>query len=206
VDAPEKFLIVGLGNPGNQYKNSRHNVGFHIVRLFAKKHGMEFKHASQLPGDLAEGGVHHKKVLALLPTTFMNVSGEALRRCLDDFRVPLTHLIVVCDDVALPIGALRMRSQGSCGGHNGLRSIETHVRTQYYARLRVGVGSPGQEILADYVLGRFSEEESRVIAGIEEKAIAVLEVWIMAGIAQAMQATNSAKNDSMKKEEGETNG
>jgi peptidyl-tRNA hydrolase, PTH1 family len=202
VDELEKYLIVGLGNPGPSYKQTRHNVGFHIVQSFAEKHGMALKHADHLNGDFAQGSVRGKKVFTLLPTTFMNDSGDAVRRCIDYFKVPLDHLIVVCDDVALPIGTIRMRSQGSCGGHNGLRSIEEHLNTQYYARLRVGVGAPGQEVLADYVLGRFSLDESKVIEPVAKKAIEVLELWTADGIARAMQVANSS-NDQVKKEEGE---
>lgn len=205
MDELEKYLIIGLGNPGASYKKTRHNVGFHIVQLFAEKQGMAFKVASHLSGDLAQGSIRGKKVFTLMPTTYMNLSGEAVRRCIDYFKVPLSHVIVVCDDVALPIGTLRMRSQGSCGGHNGLRSIEAHLNTQYYARLKVGVGAPNQEDLADYVLGRFSDEESKVLEGVSERAMHVLELWVAEGIAKAMQAANVA-NDQVKKEEGDKNG
>ena len=199
MDELEKFLIVGLGNPGAAYKETRHNVGFNIVQALAKKHGFAFRHAAHLNGELAQGTVRDKKVLLLLPTTFMNLSGEAVRRCVDYFKVPLDHLIVVCDDVALPIGTIRMRPKGSCGGHNGLKSIEAHLNTEHYARLRVGVSAPGNEDLADYVLGRFSQEENKVIEEATLKAIEVLDVWMTAGIAIAMQTANI-------KEKGETNG
>ncbi|MBS0605201.1 MAG: aminoacyl-tRNA hydrolase [Verrucomicrobia bacterium] len=202
----EKYLIIGLGNPGAPYKQTRHNVGFNIVQSFADKHGMQFKHASHLIGDFAQGSFRDKKVFTLLPTTFMNSSGDAVRRCIDYFKVPLDHLIVVCDDVALPTGTMRIRSKGSCGGHNGLKSIEAHLNTEYYARLRIGVGAPGGEVLADYVLGRFSQEESKIIEAVAAKAIEVLDLWIGAGIAAAMQVANSAPKDQVKKEEGEKNG
>ena len=143
----------------------------------------------------------------LLPTTFMNGSGEAVRKCKDYYEVPLDRLLIVCDDVALPLGTLRIRSQGSCGGHNGLKNIETHLHTQYYARLRIGVGGPGEQILADYVLGRFSAEESKRIEKTTEDALGVLDLWVTAGIAAAMQVANrSAVGDLSKKEEGDKNG
>ncbi len=204
MDELEKFLIIGLGNPGKAYQKTRHNVGFNIVQSFGKKYGLEFKHASHLIGDAAQGEVRGKKGILLLPTTFMNSSGDAVRRCIDYFKVPVGSLIVVCDDVALPIGTMRMRSKGSSGGHNGLKSIEAHLHTEHYARLRIGVSSPEQEDLADYVLGKFSEEESKTIEEIKIKAIEVLELWVTAGIAIAMQAAN-AKNSEDKKE-GENNG
>lgn len=205
MDELEKFLIVGLGNPGEAYKDTRHNVGFNIVQSFGKKQGLAFRHASHLIGDMAQGSVREKKVLLLLPTTFMNSSGDAVRRCIDYYQVPLDHMLVVCDDVALPIGTQRMRSKGSCGGHNGLKSIEAHIHTEHYARLRIGVGAPGQQDLADYVLGRFFQEEKKIIEEMSTKAVEVLELWIAAGIAAAMQSANAQKEQE-KKEEGEKNG
>jgi PTH1 family peptidyl-tRNA hydrolase len=201
MDELEKFLVVGLGNPGAAYKETRHNVGFRIVQSLAKKHGLTFRHADHLIGDAAQGTVRDKKVILLLPTTFMNSSGDAVRRCIDYFKVPLDHLIVVCDDVALPIGTIRVKPKGSCGGHNGLKSIEAHLNTEHYARLRVGVSAPGSEDLADYVLGKFSQEENRVIEETTLKAVEVLDVWMTVGIASAMQTANAKI-----KEEGETNG
>jgi PTH1 family peptidyl-tRNA hydrolase len=206
VDETQEFLIIGLGNPGSAYQQTRHNAGYLIVEAFAKKQQLTFKQSSNLVGGIARGEVHGKKVTLLLPTTYMNTSGEAVRRCMDYYKVPVDQVMVVCDDVALPLGTLRMRSKGSSGGHNGLKSIEAHVHTQYYARLRVGVGAPGGQILADYVLGRFSSEESKTLLEVSQKAVEVLELWMRAGIATAMQAANSAKEDEKKEEEGEQNG
>ena len=203
MDEAEKYLIVGLGNPGEAYVETRHNVGFNIVQSLAKKHGLSFKHASHLIGEVAQGEICGKKGLLLLPTTFMNSSGDAVRRCIDYFKVALDHLIIVCDDIALPIGTVRIRSRGSSGGHNGLKSIEAHLHTEYYARLRVGVSSPEQEKLVDYVLGKFSQEEIKIIEEITAKAIKALELWIAAGIAIAMQTANAQKLEV--KEEGEKN-
>jgi peptidyl-tRNA hydrolase, PTH1 family len=194
VDEIEKFLIIGLGNPGRQYQHTRHNVGFSIAQMFALKQKTQFKHASHLCGDIASALIGDKKVLILLPTTFMNSSGDAVRRCVDYYKVPLDHLMVICDDVALPLGVMRMRSRGSCGGHNGLKSIETHLNTEHYARLRVGVGGPDSEALSDYVLGQFSQEENKIIEEAAVKAIHVLELWMSSGIASAMQTANSIKS------------
>jgi PTH1 family peptidyl-tRNA hydrolase len=205
VDEFEKYLIIGLGNPGEAYTKTRHNAGFSIIQALAKKHELEFKRASHLIGDVAQGKICGRKGLLLLPTTFMNSSGDAVRRCIDYFKVPLDHLIVVCDDVALPIGTMRIRSKGSSGGHNGLKSIEAHLHTEYYARLRIGVSSPGYEELADYVLGKFSQEEIKMIEDMTVRAIEVLELWITAGIAVAMQAANAQKLE-VKKEGEEKNG
>ncbi len=203
MDEADKFLIIGLGNPGAQYRQTRHNAGFNVVDAFAKKHQLSFRHTSHLIGDVAQGSVHGKKVLLLLPTTFMNSSGDAARRCIDYFKVPITQVMVVCDDVVLPIGTLRMRSKGSSGGHNGLKSLQAHLNTEYYARLRIGVGGPGSQEMVDYVLGKFSSEEEKILQDVALKAIEVLELWLTVGIAAAMQAANSVKN---KNEEGEKNG
>lgn len=205
MDEIEKYLIVGLGNPGEAYIKTRHNAGFNIVQSMAKKQGLSFKHASHLIGDVAQGEIRGKKGLLLLPTTFMNSSGDAVRRCIDYFKVTLDHLMVVCDDISLPIGTMRIRSRGSSGGHNGLSSIEEHLHTEHYARLRIGVSSPGQEKLVDYVLGKFSQEEIKIIEEITVKAIEALELWLAAGIAIAMQTANAQKLE-VKKEEGEKNG
>ncbi len=205
MDELEKFLIIGLGNPGEAYSSTRHNVGFNVVQALGHKMGFAFRHATHLIGDLAQGTVHGKKILLLLPATFMNSSGDAVRRCMDYFQVSLDHTIVVCDDIALPIGTMRLRSKGSCGGHNGLKSIESHIHTEHYARLRIGIGTPGHEDLADFVLGRFSQEEKKIIEEMSSKAVEVLERWITAGIAAAMQCANAQK-DQVKKVEGEKNG
>lgn len=206
MDEFEKYLIVGLGNPGEAYVKTRHNVGFNIVQTLAKKHGLSFRHASHLIGDVAQGEICGKKGVLLLPTTFVNSSGDAVRRCVDDFKVTLDHLIVACDDVALPIGTIRIRSKGGSGGHNGLKSIEEHLRTKHYARLRIGVSLPGHEKLADYVLGKFSKEEIKQIEEITVKAIEALELWVAAGIAVAMQTANAKESNVKKEEEGEKNG
>lgn len=192
MDDGKFYLIVGLGNPGVSYERTRHNVGFNIVRRLADQLGGVFKSASHLTGDLAQLNVHGKKVLLLLPTTFMNASGDAVRRCKEYYGVPFDQVLVVCDDIALPLGTLRMRTKGSPGGHNGLKSIEAHLNTEHYARLRIGISAPGHENLADYVLGKFSQEESAEVQKIAARAVEVLELWINKGIAAAMQAANAS--------------
>jgi PTH1 family peptidyl-tRNA hydrolase len=190
VTEQDHYLIIGLGNPGSAYDKTRHNVGFNIVKAYANKWGLGFKAVSSLNGELAQGRIKERKVLLFLPTTFMNLSGEAVRRCVDYYRVKLDQLIVVTDDVALPLASLRIRSMGSSGGHNGLKSIEEHLGTQHYARLRVGVGQPIQEELSDFVLAPFTLEESGKIGAAQLEALKVLDVWVDEGIAKAMQLAN----------------
>lgn len=203
MDALETFLIVGLGNPGSAYDETRHNVGYRIVETLAEKHRLKFKHAQELIGDVAQGEIGGKQSVLLLPTTYMNSSGVAVKRCVDRFKVPMDHLMVVCDDIALDLGTMRVRSKGSPGGHNGLKSIQAHLTTEHYARLRVGISLPGQENLEDYVLGKFSQEERKAIEEMTTKAVEVLELWMAAGIAMAMRTANARNKDN---EEGENNG
>ena len=184
------FLIVGLGNPGVAYEETRHNIGFKVVKAFVNKHGLKVRQASQFSGDLAEGFWENNKIIVLLPMTFMNSSGCAVRLCADYFHIQPHQMLVICDDVALPFGKLRMRERGSAGGHNGLKSIEAHLNSQSYPRLRIGVDGADQIELADYVLGKFTAEEMADVPEIVNKAVAVVETWVSKGVIKAMQLAN----------------
>jgi PTH1 family peptidyl-tRNA hydrolase len=189
--ALEGFLITGLGNPGSAYAATRHNIGFAVVRHFAKKNGLKFSKVSKLSGEVAQGQVEGAKVVLLLPLTYMNSSGESVRRCFNYFKPQLAKTVVVSDDVALPFGAMRLKEGGSAGGHNGLKSVEQHLGTQAYPRLRIGVGRPEGEVLADYVLGPFTPEEKRGLPEVLEKAASILELWMAQGIKAAMNVSNT---------------
>ena len=185
------LLIVGLGNPGKQYCQTRHNAGFEVVRAFAQEHGFAFKGVSSLMGEFAIGQIGEQKLFLLLPTTFMNESGYAVRKCIDYYQVPIDHLLVISDDVALDVGQMRIRMKGSAGGHNGLKSIQAHLGTSYYMRLRIGVGAPPVGVnLTDYVLGRFLEKELQVMEEVVKRAVAILTLYVKTGIALAMQEAN----------------
>jgi PTH1 family peptidyl-tRNA hydrolase len=192
-----KRLIVGLGNPGAAYIGTRHNIGFCVVQAFAKERGFHFRQVTNIKGELAQGNVGESKVFLLTPVTYMNNSGEAVRACLDYFDISVEDMMVVVDDIALPFGKIRLRPQGTAGGHNGLKSVEAYVRTQYYSRLRVGIADREHGDLADYVLGRFTAEESSKLPEIVKQAVSVLETWVTNGIGPAMQSAN---------QEGEKNG
>src|SRR5262249_49353172 len=134
-------IVVGLGNPGRQYEGTRHNVGFEVVDLLAEAPGagrFQSRFSAQV-AELVEDGV---KVLLVKPETFMNLSGRCVRQLVDFYQLPLSDLLVVCDDINLPLARLRVRARGSHGGHNGLRDIQAHLGTTEYGRLRIGVGSP----------------------------------------------------------------
>lgn len=180
---------MGLGNPGSTYEKTRHNIGFRVVEQFAAQRGWPLKKEPDLNGQVASG----EGIIVFRPLTFMNRSGEAVKRCIERFQVPLDHLLVVSDDVALPLGVLRLRSKGSAGGHNGLKSIEAHLGTSFYSRLKLGVGSPAGEVLADYVLGPFSLEEEKVAQESIERATVVLELFVKEGLSRAMQQANARK-------------
>ncbi|MBS0654009.1 MAG: aminoacyl-tRNA hydrolase [Verrucomicrobia bacterium] len=184
-------LIVGLGNPGDAYRNTRHNIGFEVVKALAEQRGMNFRHASHLIGELAQGEIDGKKLFLLLPATFMNSSGDAVRRCIDYYKVPVDQLLVVSDDVDLPLGTMRIKAKGSAGGHNGLKSVEAHLRTDHYMRFRIGVGSPTGGDLADYVLGRFGSEETPVAMQMVKKAVDILLLYLEKGGPAAMQTANA---------------
>ncbi len=184
-------LIVGLGNPGDAYRNTRHNIGFEVIKAFSQQRGMNFRHASHLMGQLAQGEVNGRKLFLLLPTTFMNSSGDAVRRCLDYYKVPIDHLLVISDDVDLPLGRMRIRARGSAGGHNGLKSVEAHLRTDQYMRFRIGVGSPSGGDLADYVLGTFSLEEGPIVDQMVKSAANILLLYMEKGGPAAMQVANA---------------
>src|SRR5438270_11822667 len=152
-------VIVGLGNPGRQYHGTRHNVGFAVVDLLAESpHAGRFH--SRFQAQVAELVEENLKLLLVKPETFMNLSGRSVRQLLDFYQLPAAELLVVCDDINLPLGKLRARARGTHGGHNGLRDIQAHLGTTDYARLKIGVGSPGEEVdAADHVLARFRPSE-----------------------------------------------
>jgi len=190
VSKPER-LVVGLGNPGTEYRDTRHNVGFRIVEAFAAKHGMRFAPVRQ-QARLAVGDVGGMTVAVLEPMTYMNLSGEAINRALRAFGLTPASLLVVYDDVDLPLGRLRLRAQGSAGGHKGLLSTIEHVGTSEFARLRVGVGHPGGDDVKDYVLSPFDRDEEAVFAGVKDRAVAAIECYLASGIEAAMNEYNKA--------------
>lgn len=184
-------VIVGLGNPGKRYQDTRHNVGFMVIDLLAKTPGFGPFH-EQFGAEIAERRTDSEKVVLVKPQTYMNLSGQAVRQVLDFYRVPLGDLLVVCDDVNLPLGQLRIRPRGSHGGHRGLQDIQQHLGTTEYARLRIGVGQPERGgDLAEYVLDRFRPTEKPVIQEALLRAAQAVEVWLQRGIAACMNEFNA---------------
>ena len=197
-----KALIVGLGNPGKSYSRTRHNIGFSVVKKLASKRGFEFKKQLKFKGWIAEGKMGDDSVVLLMPLTFMNLSGEAVALVMHYFQIELPRLMVVTDDVALPMGQLRIRINSGSGGHNGLKSIEESLQTNRYARLRIGVGDRGNGELTEHVLGKFSAEEETLLPDVLERAVQAVEIWLDKGITSAM---NFANKDSSTPSIGEEN-
>lgn len=197
------YLIAGLGNPGKTYEGTRHNVGFAIVQQLAKKHRLTFRKKAKWKAEVAVGKIGDVDVTLLMPLTFMNLSGEAVAAAVQFAQVDISHLLVVVDDAAIAFGDLRLRFQGSSGGHNGLESIEKSLQTQAYARLRVGVGDRQEGDLTDHVLGLFSKEEKKLLPQIVERATRAIEIWLEQGMNRAMEFANSSPSNPSKERNNE---
>ena len=188
-------LIVGLGNPGPRYAKNRHNVGYQCVQRLAQRHGLTFSKVV-FKALVASGQVASSKVMLAKPLTFMNLSGQAVGPLLRWHRVDLSDLIVIYDDLDLPLGKIRLRIQGGSGGHKGMRSIIEALATQALARLRIGIGRPHFGEPEDYVLNDFTSEELIVMLGAYDHAVAAVESFIAHGIVVAMNEFNPPGEDS----------
>jgi len=185
-----KFLIVGLGNPGSEYINTRHNIGFNVLDAFVNASNTSFR--TERLGDISEIRVKNKQLILLKPNTFMNLSGKAINYWMQKEKISSDRLLVITDDLSLPTGQLRLKSKGSDGGHNGLKSIQEILGTSIYPRLRFGIGKnffPGQQV--NYVLGKWENIESEIV---EEKipiAIDCVKSYCLQGIAPTMNVYNN---------------
>jgi PTH1 family peptidyl-tRNA hydrolase len=185
-----KFLIAGLGNIGNEYAGTRHNVGFDVVDAFAFKHEALF--VQERLGAIAKLRLKGKQVVLLKPSTYMNLSGKAVKYWLDKEDIPVENLLVIVDEVALPLSKLRVRPGGSSAGHNGLRSMEESLETTNYPRLRFGIGNTypkGMQV--EYVLGKWTSQELPLAKIKLEKTVEAVETFILAGIDTAMNQYNN---------------
>jgi PTH1 family peptidyl-tRNA hydrolase len=179
-------VVVGLGNPGKEYTDTRHNIGFMVVDFLAR--GERFQ--SRFQGQVAELTEDGEKVLLVKPETFMNLSGRCVRQVVDFYKVPSSDLLIVCDDMSLPLGKLRFRAKGTHGGHNGLRNIQEQLGTTEYARLRVGVDAPREDNAVGHVLGKFRSGERPVITEALERAVQGVLLWAKRGIDVCMNQFN----------------
>ncbi|MBB65037.1 MAG: aminoacyl-tRNA hydrolase [Waddliaceae bacterium] len=168
-------LLLGLGNPGEKYAQTRHNAGYLALQRLAEVHGWTFKQDKRFLGQVAKGQIDGVTIYLVLPETYMNESGRSLRKALDFFKLSVEEVLVVLDDIHLPFGTLRLRKQGGTGGHNGLKSIQAHLGSDAYLRLRVGIGQQKGDDLTKHVLGRFSREESEELGLSLDRAAKLIE-------------------------------
>jgi len=184
----DKYLIVGLGNPGEEYAQTRHNTGFMVIDAFAREVGVTFD--DRRYGFVAETSLKGRKVFLLKPTTYMNLSGNAVRYWLNKENIEQSRLLVISDEVALPLGCFRLKGSGSNGGHNGLGHIQQLIGQQY-ARLRMGIGNDfphGMQV--DWVLGRYTEEDLRLLQPAIDHAVQIIKSFVLAGIDITMNQFN----------------
>jgi peptidyl-tRNA hydrolase, PTH1 family len=187
-----KYLIAGLGNIGNEYAHTRHNIGFDVVNAFVQKHGGAFR--SDRLAWVAEVKWKGRNIICICPTTYMNVSGKAVKYWVDKEKMPLENILVIVDEVALSLERLRLRPSGSDGGHNGLRSIQDSLGTQDYPRLRFGIGNDFPKGLqADFVLGKWRKDEEPLVRLKIEKSVEVIEMFATQGITAAMNDVNNKR-------------
>ena len=187
-----KYLIVGLGNPGEEYKNTRHNIGFKILDALADASNIVFSDGRY--GWVAEYKFKARTLILLKPTTFMNLSGKAVNYWMQKENIPLENVLVLVDDLALPLGSLRLRAKGSDAGHNGLKNINQMLGSQDYARLRFGIGDnfrQGQQV--DYVLGEWDKQEKLELPALIDTSIEIVKSFVTIGVGQTMTFFNKRK-------------
>ena len=185
-----KFLIAGLGNSGAEYAHTRHNIGFDIVHAFVQKHGGQFR--TDRLAYVAEVKWKGKTFVCICPTTYMNLSGKAVKYWMDQEKISLEQLLVVVDDLALPLSKLRLKPSGSDAGHNGLKSLQELLGTKDYPKLRFGIGNDYPKGLqADFVLGKWRKEEEPLVKLKIDKSVEVIEMFAAQGITAAMNQVNN---------------
>ena len=193
------YLIAGLGNIGQEYSDTRHNAGFMVLDAWAQASNTVF--TTQRYGDVAEVSFKGRKITLLKPSTYMNLSGNAVRYWMTKLKLPVENLLVICDDLNIPFGTLRMRKKGSDGGHNGLKNIQELLGTQDYARIRVGIGNDFQKGgQVDFVLGKLDGEELKAMPEICAKVIEGAKSFVFCGADRAMNSFNTKPQKQISKE------
>jgi len=189
IDPMKKYLIVGLGNIGADYAGTRHNIGFEVVNALAEKHEAKWEPAKL--GAIAQVRIKGRVLRLLMPSTYMNLSGKAVKYWLTKEKVPIENLLVITDDLNLPFGSLRIKTKGSDGGHNGLKDIQATLQTTAYCRFRFGISdsfSKGRQV--DYVLGKWGEEEQAALPERLETSTQAIESFVLAGVSRTMNQFN----------------
>ena len=189
-NAAETWLIAGLGNPGREYEKTRHNTGFLALDLLAKALGVRVN-KPKFKGEVGVCDYKGKRLILVKPQTYMNLSGEAVREAVQFYKIPADHVLVIYDDVSLPVGKLRVRPTGSAGGHNGIKNIIAHLGTQDFPRIKIGTGAPGEGgDMIDWVIGVPSQAERKVLVESFRRAIDAAECIIEHGCQKAMNDFN----------------
>ncbi|MEM9409781.1 MAG: aminoacyl-tRNA hydrolase [Planctomycetota bacterium] len=187
-------MVVGLGNPGQKYIGTRHNVGYDVIAELAGRYDVG-RPKAKFNGEIVETIIKNEKTVLICPLTFMNLSGQCVRAAVDFYKLEIDELLIICDDFNLAVGRLRLRPSGSAGGQNGLKDIINRLGSQTFGRLRLGIGMPPpQWDVANYVLGKFSEEDRPEVAKSVARAADAVELWIAEGIQTAMNRFNADPN------------
>ena len=202
-DGHKMKLVVGLGNPTKEYEGTRHNIGFMAIDALAEEHGIRvdtLKHKALIGKGMIEG----QKVILAKPVTYMNLSGEAVREISDYYKIPAEDIIIIFDDISLDVGRMRIRKKGSAGGHNGIKSIISHLGTMEFPRIKVGIGAKkeGQD-LANYVLGKFSKEDREALNEVLKDVKKAVGLMVWDEIGEAMNQFNKKKIEEKAEEKKE---
>jgi len=192
-------LLIGLGNPGSKYQDTRHNIGFMVMNKLASENDIAFESNKKLFGQIGKKGIGEEATRLFMPNTYMNDSGVAIKAALNWFDLDVNQILVIVDDMDLPLGKIRLRQKGGAGGHRGLRSIINHIGTNQFCRVRIGIGSPSNNPLKrkimtnSYVLGKFAEKEKVIIKQIIDEIIYGLEIIQKSGFTSGSNYLNSLK-------------
>ena len=193
-------IVVGLGNPGSKYKGTRHNVGFDVIDALVERYAFGARAKSKFNANVNEVMIGTTKVVLISPLTYMNLSGQSVRAAIDFFKLDLDDLMVICDDLNLEVGRIRIRAKGSAGGQNGIKDIINRLGTQEFPRLRLGIGRPPANWdTADYVLGKFDEHDQASIDDSVKQAVKACELWIDSDVKTAMNKFNADPSAKPKK-------
>ncbi len=191
VESQQRLVFIGLGNPGKKYAYTKHNLGFLVIEELAQELGWPLKENRQFNAKSVKGRINEQEVHLLMPLTYMNDSGWSVRSYLDYYQLRPNQCVVISDDIALPFGQLRLRKQGSAGGHNGLKSIIAHLGTEDFIRLRMGIGNNEGQDLADFVLTGFNSEETAVLPDYIRSGAGILKSLTAEPIAKVMTTVNT---------------
>lgn len=185
------YLIIGLGNFGPKYEQTRHNAGFLCVDEFALRHGLTFKTEPKFKSEVASGNIFGEKIVLAKPLTYMNLSGEAVIKIAQFYKIEPSNIFVIFDDISIPIGQLRFKAKGSDGGHNGIKSLSSHLSSNDFPRLKIGIGpQPDYMKSEDYVLGKFTKQEIEILQRILPASVDAIEEYLKLGITEAQNKYN----------------